>query len=204
MMKTLRLTLILLLALLLFSCTDNTTELIQLDDPIFSPMSGTYLSGQAIYLNCQEYGASIYYTTDGTEPTDQSSLYTTPLIIPNVFPAETTNATIKARAYKSGFDPSNVVSATYTVTFYNTVATPHFSPLYGDITTDTLIHITCSTMSAAVHYTLDGSEPTEASPLYEEAFTIPQAGEVTVKARAYRSNWNPSEIAETTFTVTGT
>ncbi|MFA6720667.1 MAG: chitobiase/beta-hexosaminidase C-terminal domain-containing protein [Candidatus Cloacimonadaceae bacterium] len=192
---------ILILALTFFSCVKPTTELIQLDDPMFSHASGTYLSGQAIYLTCSEYGASIYYTTDGSEPSNQSSLYANPLIIPNFFPDGASSATLKARAYKEGFDPSDVASATYSVTYFNTVATPHFAPLYGDIDTATEINIQCSTLNADIYYTLDGSEPTQASTLYSEGFTILQTGEVTLKARAYRSNWNPSEIAETSYTV---
>lgn len=200
-MKTLKLLAVLILALALFSCKEPTTELIQLDDPMFSNASGTYLSGQAIYLTCPEYGASIHYTTDGSEPTNQDSLYTNPLIIPDFFPDGATTATLKARAYKAGFDPSNVASATYTVTFFNTVTTPHFSPLYGNITTDTEINIQCSTLNADIHYTLDGSEPDQSSAQYTAGFTIAQTGEVTLKARAYRSNWNPSEIAETSYMV---
>lgn len=200
-MKTLMFVAVLLLALVLFSCKEPTTELIQLDDPMFSNASGTYLSGQAIYLTCPEYGASIYYTTDGSDPTNQSTLYSNPLIIPEFFPADSTRVTVKAKAYKDGFDPSNVVFATYTVTFFNTVTTPHFAPLFGNIDTSTEINITCSTMNAAIHYTLDGSEPDQTSALYTAGFTISQTGDVTLKARAYRSGWNPSDIAETTYTV---
>ncbi len=200
-MKTLKLLAILLLVLTFVSCKKPVTELIQLDTPMFSVASGTYLSGQAVYLTCPEYGASIYYTTDGSDPTDQSTLYANPLIIPNFFVGEATTGTIKIRAYKDGFDPSEVNSATYSVTFFNTVATPHFSPLYGNIGTDTEINITSPTLNAEIHYTLDGSEPNQASAQYTEGFTINQTGEVILKARAYRSKWNPSEIAETTYTV---
>lgn len=200
-MKVLKFMAVLMLSFLLFSCVKPTTELIQLDDPMFSPGGGTYLSGQAIYLTCPEYGASIHYTTDGSEPSNLSTLYTNPLIIPDVFPEGAVSATVKARAYKEGFDPSNIVSVDYSVTFFNTVATPKFAPLYGNITTGTEINITCSTLNAEIHYTLDGSEPTQSSALYAEGFTINQTGDVTLKARAYRSSWNPSEIAETTYTV---
>ena len=200
-MKVLKFMAVLMLSLLLFSCVKPTTELIQLDDPMFSPGGGTYLSGQAIYLTCPEYGASIHYTTDGSEPSNLSTLYTNPLIIPDVFPEGAVSATVKARDYKEGFDPSNIVSVDYSVTFFNTVATPKFAPLYGNITTGTEINITCSTLNAEIHYTLDGSEPPQNSALYAEGFTINQTGDVTLKARAYRSSWNPSEIAETTYTV---
>ncbi len=200
-MKILRLLAVLLIALLIFSCDDKPTELIQIDNPIFTPVSGTYLSGQAITITCPEFGATIRYTVDGTDPTELSPTYTTPLQIPIFFPTGTTTCTLKAKAWKTGFDPSQIVSATYTVTYFNTVSIPHFSPLSGTITSATEIGIYCSTLNAAIHYTLDGTDPTEASPLYTEVFTIAQTGEVNLKARAFRPNWNPSEIASTTYTV---
>lgn len=200
-MKTLKVLAFFLLALTLFSCKEPITELIQLDDPIFAPVAGTYLSGQVIQLTCPEYGAAIHYTADGSEPTDQSAIYTAPLIIPDVFPAGAVTATIKARAYKAGFDPSNVVSATYTVHYFQTVTTPTFDPKQGSITTATEITINCATLNAEIHYTLDGSEPSQTSALYTDPITIAQTGEVTLKAKAYRSEWNASEIAETTYTV---
>lgn len=202
-MKTLKILAVLMLVLTLFSCKKPITELIQLDDPIFNPEQGTYPSGQAIQLTCPEYGASIYYTTDGSEPTNQDSLYSlsAPLIIPECFPDGALTATIKARAYKDGFDPSNVASATYTVHFFNTVATPTFDPAQGDITTQTEIFIDCPTLNVGVHYTLDGSEPTQASALYTDGFTIQQTGQVTLNARGFRSGWNSSEIAQTTYNV---
>lgn len=69
-MKILKFFAVLILTLTFFSCKEPTTELIQLDAPMFSNPSGTYLAGQAIYLTCPEYGADIYYTTDGSEPTN--------------------------------------------------------------------------------------------------------------------------------------
>lgn len=200
-MKAIKFLTVLLLVLTLFSCKKPITELIQLDTPMFSVASGTYLAGQAVYLTCAEYGASIYYTADGSEPTKESSLYSNPLIIPGFFPEGATSGTLKIIAFKDGFDPSEVNAATYTVTFFNTVTTPKFSPLYGDIDTNTEINISCATLNTEIHYTLDNSEPNQTSALYTDGFTISQTGEVNLKARAYRSNWNPSEIAETTYTV---
>lgn len=203
-MKNLNYLLFLLLLLSLFSCHKKPpTDLIQLDAPMFSHPSGTYYTGQAIYLTCSEYGASIHYTTDGSDPTDRSELYnaSNPLIVPNFFPAGSNTVVVKARAYKEGFDPSEISTATYTVQYFNTVSTPTFIPRDGDISTETDVRIFCSTMDAEVFYTLDGSDPTKDSTPYTEEFNISQAGEVTLKARAFRDGWNSSEIAETSYTV---
>ena len=45
------------------------------------------------------------------------------------------------------------------------------------------VTITCSAPDAAIHYTLDGSEPTEASRRYSEPFVLERAA--TVRARAF-------------------
>jgi len=50
--------------------------------------------------------AEIYYTTDGTDPTPQSILYTTPLEL-------TESTIIKAQAYREGWAPSQILTAVY-------------------------------------------------------------------------------------------
>ena len=77
-------------------------------DPEFAPAPGsTFYPSAGVTLSCATEGASIYYTTDGSVPTDSGTLYTAPVVL-----AATT--TIKARAYATGLGPSAVVSATYT------------------------------------------------------------------------------------------
>jgi len=195
--------------LLGLSCKEHTTELLTLDDPVLSHPSGNYFSGQAITVTHNELGARIYYTVNGNIPTEQDSLLFTvvsgdntgELVIPNFFPAGADSATVRVKAFKNGMNPSGVVQGTYSVTYWQTVATPIFLPQGGNITTATEISIVSTTSGAEVHYTLDGSEPTQASPTYGDPFTINQPGTVTVKARAYKPIYNPSEIASATYTV---
>ncbi len=77
--------------------------------PTFTPEEGTYSESQAVTINCETDGATIRYTLDGTDPTELSTEYASPLIV-----LET--VTIKARAWKNDMNPSNVASATYTIT----------------------------------------------------------------------------------------
>ena len=76
--------------------------------PVFFPASGTrfYPTTNAT-LSCETAGAAIYYTLDGSDPTDASTPYTAPIVL-------SATTTVKARAYKADLDPSAVVSATYT------------------------------------------------------------------------------------------
>ena len=75
--------------------------------PTFTPAGGTYFETQEVTINCATEGASIYYTTDGSEPTESSIQYSMPLNI-------TTTTTLKAKAFKSGYTASQVATATYT------------------------------------------------------------------------------------------
>ena len=76
--------------------------------PTFTPAGGTYATAQNVTISCATEGASIYYTLDGTTPTDASTLYTSAIAV-----SETT--TVKAIAYSQTGETSSVASATYTI-----------------------------------------------------------------------------------------
>ena len=77
----------------------------EVETPTFSPAAGTYATAQSVTISCATTGATIYYTIDGTEPTNASTQYTEPLNV-------STATTIKAVAY-DGTNYSNVSTAIY-------------------------------------------------------------------------------------------
>ncbi len=62
----------------------------------------------------------------------------------------------------------------------------------------TAVRLGVALPGARVHYTLDGSEPTEASPLAEGTISIDRSG--VLKARAWVEGGEPSPVLEATFT----
>ena len=74
----------------------------------FAPAPSTYSGPVNVTLACGTPGATIRYTTDGTEPTGSSALYGAPITI-------TVTTAIKARAYKTGWTESDVATGTYTI-----------------------------------------------------------------------------------------
>ena len=76
--------------------------------PTFSPDAGTYYNSVTVSINCATEGATIYYTTNGADASEQSLVYTGSIEI-----AET--STIKAVAIKDGQHSAQAV-ATYTIT----------------------------------------------------------------------------------------
>ena len=75
--------------------------------PTFSLAAGTYAGTQSVTITAGT-GPSIYYTTNGTTPTCSSTLYSSAVSIP-------TTETLQAIACESGYQPSGVASATYTI-----------------------------------------------------------------------------------------
>ena len=85
--------------------------------PTFSPAEGSYFEPQQVTISCATEDATICYTTDGSDPNENSAQFT-PGVPLNI--SETT--TVKAKAYKSGYTPSNIASATYSFPELITIA----------------------------------------------------------------------------------
>jgi len=76
-------------------------------------------------------------------------------------------------------------------------ATPTFDPPAGVYTEPISVTISSTTPSATIHYTLDGTNPTESSPTYTGP--IPLNTNTTIKAIAYASGYAPSYIASASY-----
>jgi endonuclease I len=87
--------------------TDYTGGSQTVATPAFNPPAGTYSTTQNVSISTTTEGATIYYTTNGSDPDDNSAIYSSPIAV-------SSTTTIKAKAYKTGYDPSSVASATYT------------------------------------------------------------------------------------------
>ncbi len=79
------------------------------------------------------------------------------------------------------------------------VATPTFTPEAGTYNEPQTVSIACATEGATIHYTLDGSDPTESSPVYSEPISIEET--TTIKAIAMKEGYDNSAIAEATYTI---
>ena len=93
------------------SCTITKVEaaaITQVPAPLFSLPAGAYDGAQSVELTCTMADATIHYTTDGTNPTTSSPIYSTAIQV-------TENMTIKAYAVKEGLEDSPMVEATYEI-----------------------------------------------------------------------------------------
>ena len=74
--------------------------------PVFYPEPETYSQPQTVHISSATPEATIHYTTDGSEPTQNSAVYDEPIVV-------SSTTTIKARAFKSGWMDSVITGGTY-------------------------------------------------------------------------------------------
>lgn len=84
------------------------------DTPSFSVRGGLYYEPVSVSISVPE-GSTVYYTTDGSIPTQQHTLYDgNPIVINQTTP-------IRARAFRQDLQPSDVITQTYFVNVFNTL-----------------------------------------------------------------------------------
>jgi uncharacterized repeat protein (TIGR01451 family) len=66
-----------------------------------------------------------------------------------------------------------------------------------------MIFLATNTVGAAIHYTVNGQDPTEADPSVESNSSITIRENLTVKARAFKAGWIPSQVSTATYQVQG-
>ena len=108
--------LVLCISILLFGgCSekdddDDTTTTTQASTPTFSPLAGTYDSNQNVSILTTTQGATIYYTTNGNDPSTSSNVYSNSIQV-------NSTTTIKAIAVKSGVLDSTISTAIYSINY---------------------------------------------------------------------------------------
>lgn len=138
----------------------------------------TETNGETITLKVWDYSAQQVYTAAETLPSQvNGSVGSWP---DNLYPVNATGG-------------------------YHQVAIPFFSPEPGSFGSPVQIYIGCLTMGARVHYTTDGSDPSEVSELFISPILCPLFSDMVIKARAFYPQYEPSMIAIGVFnTVVGT
>lgn len=78
------------------------------EEVVLNPGGGTYYDVQTVEMTSATDGAEIRYTLDGSEPIETSELYSAPITVDS-------DVTIKAKAFKTNWIASGVVTETYVV-----------------------------------------------------------------------------------------
>ncbi len=170
-------------------------------DVSFTPGGGLYTAAQTVLLSSPTEGATIRYTTDGTDPVANSPIYNTGIVLSN-----NSLTIVKARAFKSGWTPSAIGSETYNITGQVTLISPIVDIAPGTYSSPITVNVVATSFpaDAVLRYTTDGTEPTEASPAYSAAFSVGESSSLTLKLKGFKTNWIPSETFTAVYNVTGT
>ena len=175
-----------------------TYDPVPLTAPVISPESGTtFASSLTITISCETEGAAIYYTTDGSEPTKDSTAYRRFKIYGKT--------TVKAVAYDAA---SGLYSETATADYaLGTCANPVIAPEGGSAVVaeggyvfnrnGQTVTIVRNDEDGTIRYTLDGTEPTAESAAYSGAITIDAT--TTIKAKVFSDRYFDSGTVTVTF-----
>ena len=145
-------------------------------------------------------GVVIYYTLDGTIPSESSTVYSEPISIAG----HGTRTQIRMIAIKEGFLPSEVVTGTFTIN-YSMLSRPRMSHTSGSHSQDIQVLLSMHPREPAgvmIYYTLDGTIPSESSILYSGPISILGDGTtITIKTIAIKERFLPSEVVTGRFTI---
>lgn len=137
---------------------------------------------------------NIYYTTDGSEPSTSSMMYSNPIEV-------TKDVVIKAIAVSEDQDDSDV--ATYSYTFADKVLTPTVSEENGELELGTQVIFSCKTKNVTMYYTTNGTDPNikdkNSLNVYTGPITVNKA--MTIKLIATKENMQSSDIVTARYTV---
>jgi hypothetical protein len=138
-----------------------------------TPAGGFFAADVSVQLSCDDANgsgcAATYYTTNGSSPTPASTLYTGPVLL-------TTTTTLKFFSVDAVGHAGPVVTQEYT--FDRTAPTTGASPAGGSYDAVQNVTLSCDDGSgsgcANTHYTVNGSQPTPASPVYSGPIRVGQ------------------------------
>lgn len=158
--------------------------------PTLSVPAGLYATTQTVTVTCPDPGATLHYTTTGVDPTESDAVVASGGTVSVLL-----SLTLKVRGWKAGTLPSVLASAAYELK----VVMPTVSPASGAYATAQMVTLSTSTPSATFTYTTDGAEPSPSSTTYAGPFSI--VGPQTVRARAFKSGWTPSDPGYATYAI---
>lgn len=145
---------------------------------------------------------TVYYTTDGTEPTKESKIYMQVnasgeyIVSPPEEWIATESVTVKTMVVSDGCITGKTVSEEIMVEKLNK---PSYLPAETAIYKNSYITLETAETGAAIHYTTDGTDPTYESPVYEGPFTLED--DTTIKMIAVKSGMATSDMVEVNYTI---
>ena len=168
--------------------TLTATFFVEPANPEITPTNGTtFGTSLTVTMSCPTEGATIHYTTDGTDPTAESPVYRRFRV--------NARTTVKAVAEKNGM-LSEIVVAEYAP---GRCVDPVFSLSDGAefAHSNQAVSIRWNN-DGVLRYTLDGTDPTAESPIYEGPFAISDS--VELRAKVFSDEFFESSVVTASLT----
>jgi hypothetical protein len=168
---------------------------VELNAPLIEPPTATYTSAQTVTISTLDPDVVIRYTVDGSEPTSGSPAYSGPFVVSSA-------AIVTARSFATaGAAASPATSVTLTF-YYGVLPPPTATPDGGPFMESPVVSL-ASIPGATIRYTIDGSLPHEASPVFVHPVAMPPDGGV-LQAQAFHVDWAPSALLVESYTIDNT
>jgi hypothetical protein len=159
--------------------------------PVVTPPGGGYTGTQTVTITTASPGAKIFYTTNGSIPSPNSTVYTGPLTV-------SASEHVNVVGIETGYTTSPVVYNNYIISAGT--AQPTFSLPAGTYSSPQTVTINETTSGTTVYYTTSGGTPTSASPVYTGPITI--SSTETLRAIAVSSSLGTSGVTSASYTIT--
>ena len=165
-------------------------EKIHISKPEFSLPGGTYTYYISVKLTAETEG-TIYYTLDGSTPSETSYRYDEPIEL------QEGTTVIRTFVIDTDGNSSDIASEVFEIEF-GAPDQPTIIPESGDYVGEHYVRILVPEDCVA-YYTLDGTDPTISSELYTGEFLMP-TGTTTVRAMLEDENGVFSEVSTVVYT----
>ncbi len=166
---------------------------VQVQAPTVNLREGSYFDTQKVTLSCKTKGATIYYTTNGKQPSNKSKKYTKPITISK-------DCVIRAVAIKQGVKSKEIVKS-YTIEAYADIKSDVFRYQIA-IENDKIDKLSktdqeiCNTIQSVINVSIK-DDMTD----YEKVKTI---HDFIINTCAYdTSNEDPYQLPESSFRIEG-
>jgi hypothetical protein len=169
--------------------------------PVFSLSSGSVVLNSSMTLSSPTPDAIIYYTIDGSQPTESSIQFNAdnPIVIDKPM-------TIQAITAATGYSTSPVSSVRYSIgtkaeASLSPVVSPVFSVAQGPVGFGTTVSITTPTPDAVIYFTTDGKTPTLSSDQFDSSNPLTVKAHAIIHAIAIAKDHATSAVSSVEYSI---
>jgi hypothetical protein len=160
--------------------------------PRIFPAGATNNDSVTVRLDTDTAGALFHYTTDGSTPTLSNGV----TVASGVPFSLTASGVLQARAFKTGYTNSDIITNIFLLQVSDPVITPNGASAGSPVT----VKVTSATPNASIYWTLDGSTPTtNHGTLQASGSTFVVSSNGTLRVAAFRPGFTPSQVVSAGF-----